>query len=48
MQLNFDYLLIDEDTLLSKWGYFPLIKHFKNDAWIEGEIGITNNEYHYV
>lgn len=41
-------IVINEDTLLSKWGYFPLFKHLKNDPWIEGEIGITNNEYHYV
>ena len=41
-------IIIDEDTLLSKWGYYPLFKHLKNDSWIEGEIGITDNEYHYI
>lgn len=41
-------IYINEDTLLSKWGFEPLFKHHKNDPWISGQIGLTNNVSHYV
>ena len=41
-------IVINEDTLLSKWGNFPLFKHHKNDPWLSGQIGLTNNVSHYV
>ena len=40
-------VVYDGDTLISKWGYYPLFKHHKNNSWIVSQTGLGVSS-HYV
>ena len=41
-------IVVNSDTVISKWGHGPLFKHHKNDSWIASQTGLgISTQYVY-